>query len=54
MTLVDRLLDLRTPEPIPRDEWEWLAAHAALEHLEPGADVAPAGGRIASTPSTTR
>jgi len=44
--LVDRLVALPTAEPIPREEWEWLAAHGALESHAAGEFVTSAGTRI--------
>ena len=44
--LVDRLEALPTLEPVPRAEWEWLAAHGTIESLEAGTVVAPPGVRM--------
>ena len=44
--LVNRLVALRTTEPVPREEWEWLVAHGTLESYEAGFVVASPGVRI--------
>jgi hypothetical protein len=44
--LVDRLVALPTTEPVPRAEWEWLAAHGTLQSYAAGVIVAPPGVRI--------
>ncbi|HKI95124.1 MAG TPA: ATP-binding protein [Gemmatimonadales bacterium] len=44
--LVDRLVALPTAEPIPREEWEWLAAHGELVSHEAGWILGPKGERI--------
>jgi len=45
-TLVDRLVALPTSEPIPREEWEWLARHGTFETHEAGWPLAPGGARL--------
>jgi len=44
--LLERLVALPTTEPIPREEWEWLAAHGDLVSHEAGWILGPKGDRI--------
>ncbi len=44
--LVDRLVALPTMEPIPREEWEWLAAHGELISHAAGWVLGPKDERI--------
>ncbi len=41
--LVDRLVALPTLEPIPREEWEWLAEHGTFESHQAGRVLLPQG-----------
>lgn len=44
--LVERLAALPTMEPVPREEWEWLAEHGTFEVHEAGWPLAPGGVRL--------
>jgi signal transduction histidine kinase len=44
--LVDRLVALPTMEPVPREEWAWLAEHGTYESFEAGWILLPEGVRV--------